>query len=138
MSFGIEILSPSGRGVLLDGDEGFASPVSRGYATVTTTRVLNSSDPTYSYVYCNLSVPLTGYDPNVHALAYSVSAEDAETLNVSHVYFNYARGAFSLSVTGQSLNLSYRNPPSGNATIYDPYYWPFTVRFRVYYELVIK
>jgi hypothetical protein len=137
MSFGIEILSPSGRGVLLDGDEGFAAPVSRGYATVTTERVY-SSDPTYSYVYCNLVVPLTGYDPNVHALAYSVSAEDAETLNVSHVYFNYARGAFSLSITGQSLNLSYRNPPSGNATIYDPYYWPYTVRFRVYYELVLK
>ena len=138
MSFGIVIPSTSGRGVLLEGDEGFAAPVSRGYATVTTNRVYNNSDPTYSYVYCNLVVPLIGYDPNVHALAYSVSAEDAETLNVNHVYFNYARGAFSLSVTGQSLNLSYRNPPSGNATIYDPYYWPFTVRFRVYYELVIK
>lgn len=136
MTFGVEIRSASGRPVVMDGDSGFANPVTRGFGTVTTTRYFNSSDPTYSYVACSMSLPLTGYDPAIHALSYGVSMEDAETLNVNHVYFNLSKyGAFSLSVSGNTLNLSYRNPASGYATIYDTGRWAYSVKFNVMYEV---
>lgn len=137
MATGIEILNSSGRGVIIDGDDAFALPIARGWMTKNTSRVLNSSDPTYMYTHCEMSLAVPGYDPATMEIGYSCALDPYNDLGTDMAYWNLSHShIFTFTFDGNSIDLAYRCPASGNVSYYD--YYPEGVTFRIGYEIYAK